>query len=425
VGATRVVVASGSRTDVIVAALAEVPERGGQLVFDDGDYYIEEDVVLANRERLEIFSASENRDAVRLHIVNSGAGRDWYGFRPAGRISGLTIRDLTIDAIAPSRYGRVCGIGNPSGTEADNVTYQRLKLSGLNVGLSFNANNGGYYRTCQVVDCELSDILGMVSGSGYGIHMARASGVRINRNWINNAERHAIYCGRTDMTEPQRILLDWNRVSWHRRDIADGGLRSAIVVSRSRDVEVAYNVVEDSYDGALEVSAVSDSVNADELSDAMAIYAHHNIFRRRRNAAPYVIVGEQSGLNVRTLSAVRLEGETYYTDEALTGPEPVAPAVWLMNGHGLRVQGTFSHVNGNVPGRVRRALTIGDSRYSPTVNHIDAVDARGSTFSFSGAGLGDERPVTLDGWMASPYANVQLDPGTPVYREGVGPGVWP
>lgn len=393
-------------------ALARIPATGGTLLVEPGSYRFDSELCLADRANLTIrFSP----DAV-INATGDGSGsqQDQWVFRLDGTIDGLTIFDARIVSAVRKRTAKQIAIGNYSGVIGRRLTYAGWVVDGVNVGISVNAHLGGSMDDVRVLGCRVDNALGTVSGSGYAFNAAGATNMLWMDNSARNAERHSFYQGWTHKDRVSNIRLVGNIALDHRKDVADGSMRCAFVVSRSHGVVLADNSCHEGYDGALEVSMVNTDPAPNANSDCYDILVKGFVGSGRRNVTPYLCIGEQAASTDYMLRNVLFENLSLHTDH---GFSPVyGPDVWMLNGQDVEFRNPLiRHSNGDLRDTYKRAMTLGDARYSPTLASINNVRVANPTFALTGA---PElfRPITLDGALRLP--NATLVAPEPLFREG-------
>ena len=249
--------------------------QSGQTLVFDKDYKI---------TGLQISNKSRIRLTGKGRVFLSGASSSAYIFQLIGTIDDLEIDHLTLVGDGNSGYTQ-CAIGCNSGQTISNTRFHDLNISDINVGISHNANLGGSWDKSVCYNNSLKDIGGTVAGSGYGIHMAKATNVRVYDNVIDNASRHSIYQG--SGVNVNNIIHN-NLIINHRSTVADASYRCAISCSRSSNVTISNNKFYNCYDGQIEIAHETSSTQ-----DCSNILVIGNTFTNRKNVVPSILVGEQ------------------------------------------------------------------------------------------------------------------------------------
>ena len=306
-----------------------------------------------------------NKSHIRLtgpgSITLSGAASGAYIFQLVGTVDDLEIDHLTLVGDGNAGYGQTA-IGNASGQTISNVRFHNNNISNINVGISLNANLGGSYTKAVVRDNRLLNIMGTVSGSGYGIQMAQATQVLVTGNTVDNASRHSIYCGRADVGN---IIISDNLILNHRSTVSDSGYRCAVSVARSTNVSVLNNKLYNTYDGGIEIShETSGTVNCSN------ILVSGNTFTNRRTVNADIRIGEEiaQGATYKT-SNIKITNNTFQEDVTLSGN---GRNVIILNGTDIEVTGNKLNRTG-VTATLSAFVEVGDSRYTSSVLHLNNV----------------------------------------------------
>lgn len=348
----------GTTDDYAAAQLAvtAVPTRG-VLLFPEGNYKLSADLSVANKTSVRITGSG------RLFL--SGALTGAMIFNLSGTIAGLEIDGLELVGDNNTGYTQAA-IGNLSGQTISSVNFHDLTISNINVGISLNAHLSGTYTNGRVHHNRLSNILGTVSGSGYGIHLAKANNVIVEANTIDGATRHSIYQA---FGVDCHNIITHNIITNHRIGVADGAFRCAIVVSRSSYVTVSGNHIIDGYDGGMEISHVtSDTVNCTN------IIVTGNQFIGRKNLVPYILVGEQAVPTSYLTSDVSITDNGFYEDVAVSLG---GVCITILNGQRIKISGNRQR-RVNVGVDVAQFALLGSSTYATADAHIGDITVTGN-----------------------------------------------
>jgi hypothetical protein len=373
----------------LVLALAAVPSGGGALYLPTGRYILSADFVLQNRSNLTIYG--DGPDSTILVMTGNGAidGLDHYGIKPMGTCDRVTIKNLRITSSIATSTSRQNGIACPSGQTLTNINYLNIEVDNTILGLSFNCDSAGSITGGSVRGCYVHDIKGGVPGSGYGIHIAKATGIQVVDNRLDKCERHSIYHAGTPAGGSSGNLIGFNTITNHRQGVFDASYRCAMVVSRSNGVEVIGNIVKDGYDGALEISP--DQTTTTNCTNVLVV---GNFFIGRKNVNAYILVGEQAVPAGYWAQDIVIQSNFFYSDQA--GTELV-----VLNGKGVDIEGNrFRRALVNDAG-ARVVVAVGHSVYSPNLADIDDVNVNNNRFKFSGTTLTDTRAVQFDGALCT------------------------
>lgn len=290
-------------TSSIQALVSEMPSYG-TLVFPRGVFH---------RGTLTI------QDKTGFKILGNGAkhvlvGTNAYAFSPLGTVQDLEIAGHFISgdgAEASNHKGFYCA----SGQTLAGVTMHHCTLEDLVNGISLNANTGGSISGGSIHNNVIRRVVGIASGFGYGIHIAKGASdfvdTEIFSNWISYAQRHAIYIARGSS-----INCHHNTIVGHRStlstsqqaDATDGWskFRPAINVARSSHVRVESNVCRNGYDGFILVSADPDAGGA--LLYDVSVLGNKGLFPR--NAVPLYACGDSTPATTGVPENVTFAGNT-------------------------------------------------------------------------------------------------------------------
>lgn len=308
-------------------------------------------------------------------LTLSGAASGAYIFQLVGTIDNLTIEGLELVGEANAAYTQTA-IGNASGQTISNVWFVRNKISGINNGISLNADLSGSYTKGHVLNNSISSLAGTASGQGYGIHLAKATQCIVSGNVIDGATRHSIYqASGTDVGN----LIYGNHLKNHRASVADTNIRPAIFVARSGGVVVANNIIEDASDGGMAVQQESSVAGCTDI-DVIG-----NIFRGRANAVAHLYVGEQAVPGTEEVTHVRIRGNAFYTDYSVANNNDIV----FHNGRFIEFSNNSLRKD-NVSGSAR-FVTWGHNTYISADDDFNHCFAEGNTFIAEGSALTDVR----------------------------------
>jgi hypothetical protein len=411
-----VITVQGTGLAAILSGLSQVPNTGGRLVIDGGEHSIDGEISIENRENLTI----DFRNNATLRFISDGSptelkhAQQFMALRPIGTVRNLSIlRPRIISAVNKGTAGQI-GFGNWSGQSVRGLKIEDGEFIGINVAVAINAHLGGDFDDVTVARCKAKDILGKLSGQGYGFNVAGATNVLFIENEVDNAERHAYYCGWTHKDSVGNIRFIKNKAKNHRLNASDGGFRCAFVVSRSHNVLFEDNEVVGGRDGGFEISMVNTDPAPNANSNCYDITVRRHKFSGRMNLVPSMVIGEQSNLTDYRLERIKIEDCSFISDEALV--DVFGPDIFLMNGFEIDIiRPNIIRLNGELHETYKRCITLGDVRYSPTRAQIDNIRVVDSSFALSG----DSslfRPITLGGWLKDPSANISAPP--PLFFEG-------
>ncbi|OGR04723.1 MAG: hypothetical protein A2284_17070 [Deltaproteobacteria bacterium RIFOXYA12_FULL_61_11] len=158
----------------------------------------------------------------------------------------LTLEKLHLEGTLPLETN-THAFGNYTNPNHDNITdlvLRDLKVSDVAVALSVATHASGIYDRILVTRNIITNVYGALSGSGYGLHIDNPYDANISHNYIENAQRHAIYHGRSRKGAANTV--EKNFIHKHDRFGAQPlRVASALVCARSSSVTLAHNVVLD------------------------------------------------------------------------------------------------------------------------------------------------------------------------------------
>lgn len=357
--------------------------QSGQVLVVNQDYTLSTGLTITNKSRVRITGKGK--------ITLSGASSSAYIFQLVGTIDDLEIDNLTLVGDGNSGYAQ-CAIGCNSGQTVSNTSFHDLKISNINVGISHNAYLGGSWTKGLCYNNKLQNILGTVAGSGYGIHMAKASQMVVAFNTIDNASRHSIYQGAGANCNN---LIIGNLILNHRSTVYDGSYRCAISCARSSAVTIVNNKFVNGYDGALEIA--HETVSSTDCSNILVV---GNTFVGAKNPVPYIMVGEQLVPTTNSTYKVEILNNEFDSDYAIAN----CTSIIIQNGNQIKVSGNrFRRYN--VSGALGPGIEIGNSSYTSSSGHLSDIAVTGND-------------VTSDTAVAGSrfcYVSTQLCTGTSKY----------
>lgn len=182
------------------------------------------------------------------HILS---GADTTAFLLTGRLRNVTIENCVIEGDGNADSGQV-GIGSPSGVDMENIRILHNEVSGCAVGISVNADLAGHIFDVTVENNTVIGSVGTEPGQGYGIHASdgtdEPANVKIVNNTVKGCARHSIYIARG-----RGYIVENNYIVDHRATIYNDNPRAAIMLSRSKDITVIGNFLENCYDAHIMV----------------------------------------------------------------------------------------------------------------------------------------------------------------------------
>jgi hypothetical protein len=325
----------------------------------------------------------EDKSSIKItgngRVSLSGAASGAYALELVGTISRLEISGIEITGDGNSGYTQTA-IGNDSGQTISDVTFSGLLIRNINVGISCNAYLSGTYDNAVIENVTLRNILGTVSGSGYGVHVARASDVRVSAVVVDNASRHAFYQAAGD--DVGNIYANCV-IRNHRSGVAEDALRAAFVVARSSGVTLDTIFFIDGYDGGLEIA--QETVSSSNCSKVIVTNCQ---FINRQNVVPSITIGEQAIPGSYNVSDATITNCKFFEDyDVCLG----GPTIKILNG--LRLTLSECSLRRTNAGTTTGAFAeIGDSLYASNSgdigdiivqdNQVDADAQAGGSFAF-------------------------------------------
>ena len=341
-------------TTAIQAAL-DALTVGDTLLFQN-NYKVTASLTITNKTRIRLTGKGR--------VFLSGAASGAYIFQLVGTCDEIEIDGLTLEGDNNSGYGQTA-IGSDSNQTISNTRFHDLNISKINVGIAHNANLGGSWTKGFTYSNTFKDILGTVSGSGYGILMAKATQITATENVFDNCGRHSIYQGAGDNCN--NVIAN-NVIVNHRSTVADGSFRAAAVIARSSDVTFTGNKFYNCYDCCLEVSHVT-SV----LANCSNILIEGNSFTNRGNAVHTILIGEQLIPTSYSTSHVNIFNNTFDDDLSVTAALP--PNIYILNGTNVTIESN-RFVRRNVSGSLSACILVGDDTYLNADTQIANISIR-------------------------------------------------
>lgn len=346
-------VGDGSADDTVaIQAAVDAMVSGSTLLFDR-TYKISGSITITNKSRIRLTGKGK--------LFLSGAASSSYIFKLVGTCDEIEIDGLTLEGGNNSTYGQTA-IGCDSGQTISNTRFHDLNISKINVGIAHNANLSGSWTKGFTYSNTFKDILGTVSGSGYGVLMAKATQVTVTENIFDNCGRHSIYQGAG--VNCGNIIAN-NLIVNHRSTVGDGSFRAAAVIARSSDVTFTGNKFYNCKDCCLEISHVtSDAANCTN------ILVEGNSFTNRGNAVHTILIGEQAIPTSYSTSAVNIFNNTFDDDLAVTAALP--PNIYILNGTEITIENN-RFIRRNVTSSLSSCILYGDNTYlsgSSQLNHL-------------------------------------------------------
>lgn len=279
------------------------------------------------------------------------------------------------DASGDPSY-RQGGIGNNSGYNLSNVTIRDMYLKDLNIGICLTADLGGTYDRAVVANNRIENIKGILAGQGYGITLSNVYNTIVENNIIVNCDRHAIYNAKGINLG---LIIRGNLIKDHRKDVYNGSVRPAVVVSRSTGVEVTNNTFIDCYDSSLLIS-YDETVFRHAGKDVI----RGNSFINRKNFTPDIQIGTETVASSEYFTyRLLIEGNSFYTNDAVSVG---GNNILINNGMGIKISNNiFNTVN--VGSRIVYPIRIGVNAYINSEKDCTYIDVSNNTFVPEGTNI--------------------------------------
>jgi hypothetical protein len=352
-------VGDGTTDDTAAIQAAVDALVSGQTLVFDKNYKITSSITITSKSRFRLTGKGR--------IFLSGAPSSATIFLLVGTLDNFEIDHLTLEGDGNAAYTQ-SGIACNSGQTISNSSFHDLNISEINVAISHNANLSGSWDKGVCFNNSLKNIKGTVPGSGYGIHMAKASNIRVYDNIIDNASRHSIYQG--SGVNVNNVIHN-NLIINHRSTVADASYRCAIACARSSDVTISNNKFLNCYDGQIEIGHETDTTQ-----DCSNILVIGNTFTDRKNIVASILIGEQLTPTTNFTYNITIKDNVFsssFTD--VTGSIDIK----LLNGNNIIIEGNkFRRVA--VSGSAGMYFVeLGDSSYLSTDSHLYDVFVRNNT----------------------------------------------
>jgi len=232
-------------TRAIQAAINALPRSGGTVALPAGTYR-SSNLLVADREGVRLLG-----NGATIQLFGTAVAPLYLGLQLHGTLRRVAIEGLTIvgDGRVASRHA---GLWMTTAShDMVDITVRGCTVRDVVNGIRFDNTQGRLSRLL-IERNRVERCVGTDPSEGYGIvhsNGGRTPGAAtILGNTVVAAQRHSIY---QSAGSGARIL--GNHVLDHRRGVADGRIRGAIAVARSRDVFVAGNRLEHCADAAVSV----------------------------------------------------------------------------------------------------------------------------------------------------------------------------
>lgn len=340
----------------------------------------------------DTYSCGNIRISGRSNLLLSGNGAtiEWtgtagaglaIGFELHGTCSQVAVQDFQLigDGVAANGHA---GVWMSDGQTMTNINVLRNHINDVSLGVSFSAYTSGTFAGGIIAFNDLDTIVGTSVGTGYGIHIAKATGIRVFENKINAAQRHSIYHAAGDTGN----IIHNNIITNHRSAVADGSQIVAIAVTRSSNVTVADNILKDGFDGGLEVS--HDTSTTENCSN---ILIQGNQFINRGDDLADIFVGELVVPTSYETTHVKIAGNLFSNAYGNTAANP---DILIYNGRQISIESNTFKKTGI--SSTARYIGVGHSSYISADAHCTEVHISQNTMYAEGSSLTDIRTVDYD-----------------------------
>jgi len=367
-------VGNGVANDTVALQAALTALSAGDTLEMNGNYRVNASLTITNKSRIRI----TGKGRVFLSSAPSGA----YIFQLVGTCDDIEIDGLTLVGDNDASYTQTA-IGSDSNQTISNTRFHDLNISNINVGIAHNANLGGSWAKGFTYANSFKNILGTVSGSGYGILMAKATQITATDNVFDNCGRHSIYQGSGNNCN--NVIAN-NVIINHRSTVGDGSFRAAAVIARSSDVTFTGNKFYNCYDCCLEISHVTS-----DSSNCTNVLVEGNTFTNRGNAVHTILIGEQAIPTSYSTNRITIRNNTFDDDLSVTAALP--PNIYLLNGTDIYIEGN-TFIRRNVTTSLSSAMLIGDDTYLDANSQIGNISIRNNN-AFADATTGTNGFVNI------------------------------
>ena len=264
-----------------------------------------------------------------------GAPRIGLGY--AGSLTDVTIEGLEITGAGPDQMYHA-GVAGPSGSNLKNIVIQRNYIHDVSLGISLNADEGGTLDGFLIAENKVENVIGFLSGFGYGIHDANGSGKPSNGKIVGNTligcQRNSIYQAKgSGIVIANNVILDHGRGRPRQNYPLTG-----IQLARGSDLLVINNRVEGAQDGSLEIGT-------DHQIPTFNITVINNRFLSPKGWLPSVTIGSARPDLEGTTEDVKFIGNLFIEDGVNIVP------VQINSGKRITFAGNSMQVR-NAPGYV-------------------------------------------------------------------------
>lgn len=337
-----------------------------------------------------------------LHFLGYGATIRWRNqgvlenLDITGTCSNITIEGLTFkgDDVTDVNNPQI-GVRAPNGatTIIDNIKVVNCRFENLTQGVFFNLTTAGTARDLRVTGCSFYEMAGTAAGSGYGvaINVANAIGmISVTDNYFENCHRHSIY-----FAQGANGLISNNRIYKHRNGDSDLSF-AAIMVARSKNVDVIGNIIREGVDTAIMVAPATTA----EASVTDNINIIGNIVTN--NAAPDLLIGSGAPATSAALQNITVHGNTFIRESA-TNFEHI---IELRHSLGCKISDNVFNCPKTYASLFNAIQIFGFSETSGTTLYTDDIIVSNNVFTQDGT---NSRPILIDDLAANSGIIMRFD----------------
>jgi len=193
-----------------------------------------------------------------INWTGTAGGGSYIGIELTGACTNVRIVHLGLNGDGVTANGH-CGVWNQTDAVLVDTHISRNRITNVVVGIYHGVGSSvsGAVTGFQIVGNRIDNVVGVNSGTGYGINVAGSLTLGpcngfIDGNVTSRCQRHELY-----ISQGSGYTVGTHTALNHRTGVATGATRCAVVLSRVSDVNVGQIVVLAGNDGALEVSTTA------------------------------------------------------------------------------------------------------------------------------------------------------------------------
>jgi parallel beta-helix repeat protein len=374
-------------TAAIQAAIDAVPAGGGVVAFPPGTYRTG-NVTITDKTGLTV-----NGFGATIQLTGTAAPGAHIGIQLIGTIEDLLVENLSFmgDAVLENRHAALWSF---SGQTLRNIRCVNNNVRDMVLGLSLNADSGGRIEGGLIQGNYIDHVVGVLPGQGYGIHVAgntdASNHVRIVGNVISRTGRHGIYLARGSGN-----VVQGNTIKLHKAGIGGGVTRSALSVSRSTDIVVDGNFIDQPEDGGI-------SVDLDSNYSRNVVVSNNMITNPK--LYPAIVIGTSNPTDHGHPEQITLIGNHVYNDVSVT--QTNVECVRVFSGKRLLISDNSFTAIGATAGMSLLTL-FGAGENGETADYSDDVFIKSNLFHGTNAAGGGLVAVRFEEGVAR--SNVRVD----------------